>query len=149
MNKAPVTVNNFVSLTRSKFYNGIYVHRVVKDFVFQAGDPNATTPDSVVSAGAGDAGYEFGDELPKQGEYRIGDLVMANAGPNTNGSQFFVITGRSGQQLPPNYSLFGSLASEPESLATLNAINALADKGDGPPTSPVYIVSGTIFEALP
>jgi cyclophilin family peptidyl-prolyl cis-trans isomerase len=148
--KAPGTVNNFVNLIRSKYYDGIYFHRVVQDFVLQAGDPNVITEAAITSgvAGSGDPGYSFGDELPQQGEYKIGDLAMANAGANTNGSQFFVISGPNGATLPPNYALFGSLTSDPANLVTLKAISDLAKPGaDGPPTQPVVIQTMTVVES--
>ncbi len=148
--KAPGTVNNFVSLARSKYYDGIYFHRVVADFVLQAGDPNVINEAAITSgtAGTGDPGYSFGDELPQAGEYKVGDLAMANAGPNTNGSQFFVISGPNGAGLPPNYALFGSMTADPATLATINAIGALAPPApkDGPPSQPVVIESVTIAE---
>src|SRR5664280_760066 len=82
---APVTVNSFVFLARWHYYDGVIFHRVIPGFVLQGGDPTGT--------GAGAGGYRFNDELPKAGRYELGSLAMANAGPNTNGSQFFVISG--------------------------------------------------------
>ena len=84
---APKTVNNFVFLAKQKYYDGLTFHRVVKDFVIQGGDPKGT--------GSGGPGYEFEDELPPDG-YKIGSLAMANSGANTNGSQFFIVTGNEG-----------------------------------------------------
>jgi cyclophilin family peptidyl-prolyl cis-trans isomerase len=144
-NKAPITVNSFVNLARAKYYDGIYFHRVVPDFVLQAGDPGATTVEAIASAGAGGPGYEFVDELPAAGEYKVGSLAMANAGANTNGSQFFVISGANGTQLPPNYALFGQLTSDAANLETLNAIAGLA-VSDGPPSEAVVIESLTVTE---
>jgi len=100
--KAPKTVNNFVFLARNRFYDGAPFHRVIPGFVVQGGD--AKNKD-----GTGDAGYKFDDELPEAGEYEVGSVAMANSGPNTNGSQFFVITGKQGVDLPPSYSLFGKV----------------------------------------
>jgi cyclophilin family peptidyl-prolyl cis-trans isomerase len=147
---APGAVNNFVNLIRARFYDGTYLHRVVKDFVFQGGDPTALTEDSVTQAGSGGPGYVFDDELPASNEraYQIGDLLMANSGPNTNGSQFFVITGRVGEQIPRNYTRFGQLRGDVD-LVTLNTINALAGSGDGPPTKPILIKSITVFTVFP
>ena len=99
--KAPKTVNSFVVLGRYHYFDGIIFHRVITDFVDQGGDPTGT--------GTGGPGYEFEDELPKAGEYKVGSLAMANSGPNTNGSQFFIITGSQGVALPPSYSLFGQV----------------------------------------
>ena len=94
---APIAVNNFVSLARSKYFDATQCHRIIPTFVVQCGDPTAT--------GRGGPGYEFIDELPKAGQYKIGSLAMANSGVNTNGSQFFIVTGAQGVALPPNYSL--------------------------------------------
>jgi cyclophilin family peptidyl-prolyl cis-trans isomerase len=98
---APKTVNNFVYLARYHFFDGLTFHRVIPGFVVQGGDPKGD--------GTGGPGYQFADELPKAGAYKIGSLAMANSGPNTNGSQFFVITGDQGVKLPPSYSLFGQV----------------------------------------
>ena len=99
--RAPKTVNNIVYLAGYHYYDGIIFHRIINGFVCQGGDPTGT--------GMGGPGYRFEDELPKAGQYQIGSLAMANAGPNTNGSQFFLISGPSGVQLPPQYSLFGQV----------------------------------------
>ena len=99
--RSPKTVNNFVSLARYHFYDGLTFHRVIPDFVVQGGDPEGT--------GSGGPGYDFEDELPEAGDYEIGSLAMANSGPDTNGSLFFIVTGDQGVQLPPNYSLFGKV----------------------------------------
>jgi cyclophilin family peptidyl-prolyl cis-trans isomerase len=101
--QAPLTVNNFVFLSRYHFYNGLTFHRVIPGFVVQGGDPKGN--------GTGGPGYKFADELPKAGAYKIGSLAMANSGPNTNGSQFFIITGPQGVRLAPKYSLFGQVTS--------------------------------------
>jgi len=95
---APNTVNNFVSLARSGFYNGLKFHRVVPEFVIQGGCPEGT--------GTGGPGYKFADE-PVQDEYRPGAVAMANAGPDTNGSQFFVCIDDCQRKLSKDYNLFG------------------------------------------
>jgi peptidyl-prolyl cis-trans isomerase B (cyclophilin B) len=94
---APNTVNNFVSLARDGYYDGLKFHRVVPEFVIQGGCPQGT--------GTGGPGYKFADE-PVKGEYSVGAVAMANAGPNTNGSQFFICIADC-RQLPPSYNLFG------------------------------------------
>lgn len=99
--KAPKTVNNFVVLSRYGFYEGVTFHRVIPTFMIQGGDPTGQ--------GNGGPGYQFEDELPKAGEYEVGSIAMANAGPDTNGSQFFIVTGDAGVDLPPKYSLFGKV----------------------------------------
>jgi peptidylprolyl isomerase len=132
---APQTVNNFVFLARYHYYEGIVFHRVIPGFVLQGGDPTGT--------GRGGPGYQFEDELPKPGRYELGSLAMANAGPNTNGSQFFVISGPSGVQLPPQYSLFGKVV---DGLDVVAAIDALGTQS-GKPRELVTIGSVTIKES--
>ena len=95
---APNTVNNFVGLARQGYYDGLTFHRVVPDFVIQGGCPKGT--------GTGDAGYKFGDE-PVKSEYTLGAVAMANAGPDTNGSQFFVCIDDCSRKLSKDYNLFG------------------------------------------
>ena len=132
---APKTVNNFVFLARQGFYDGVIFHRVIQGFVLQGGDPEGT--------GRGGPGYRFEDELPKAGRYEVGSLAMANAGPNTNGSQFFVISGPSGVRLPPQYSLFGKV------VKGLDVVDAIEKVPTGPgdrPKEDVVINSVTITE---
>jgi len=100
--RAPKSVNNFVFLAREGFYDGLTFHRVVDDFVVQGGCPEGS--------GRGGPGYKFEDE-PVQGEYVAGAVAMANAGPNTNGSQFFICTVDDSQKLTKNYNLFGQVTS--------------------------------------
>ena len=95
---APVTVNHFVSQARSGFYDGLTFHRVVPGFVIQGGDPEGS--------GRGGPGYRFADE-PVKGEYTLGAVAMANAGPDTNGSQFFICIDDCTTKLQPLYNLFG------------------------------------------
>lgn len=133
--KAPTTVNNFVVLARYKYYDGLTFHRVIQDFMAQGGDPSGD--------GSGGPGYEFEDELPKKGEYEVGSVAMANAGPDTNGSQFFIITGDAGVQLPPSYSLFGKVT---EGMKSVTAIEDDGSMGDGPPRAIHTIESVTISE---
>ena len=95
---APNTVNNFVSLARNGYYDNLTFHRVVPDFVIQGGDPEGS--------GKGGPGYKFADE-PVKGEYTLGAVAMANAGPDTNGSQFFICIDDCRRKLAPSYNLFG------------------------------------------
>ena len=132
---APLTVNNFVYLARWHYYDGIVFHRVIPGFVLQGGGPHGT--------GAGGPGYRFNDELPKAGRYEIGSLAMANAGPNTNGSQFFVISGPDGVRLPPLYALFGKVVKGLDVVAAIDAIGSPSGK----PREDVIIESVTISEA--
>lgn len=99
---APQTVNNFVGLARQGYYDGLTFHRVVPDFVIQGGCPNGS--------GTGGPGYKFRDE-PVTGEYTLGAVAMANAGPNTNGSQFFICIDDCTRKLAKSYNLFGYVTS--------------------------------------
>lgn len=99
--EAPQTVNNFISLANEGFYNGVTFHRVERGFVIQGGDPTGT--------GRGGPGYRFKDE-PVKRPYRAGTVAMANAGPDTNGSQFFICL-EDQPSLPPNYTIFGDTIS--------------------------------------
>jgi cyclophilin family peptidyl-prolyl cis-trans isomerase len=132
---APVTTNNFVFLARYHYFDGIVFHRIIPGFVCQGGDPTGK--------GTGGPGYRFVDELPKPGRYEVGSLAMANAGPNTNGSQFFLISGPDGVRLPPQYSLFGRVVA---GLDVVAAIDAVGTKS-GTPTESVTIESVTITES--
>jgi peptidyl-prolyl cis-trans isomerase B (cyclophilin B) len=107
---APRTVNNFVSLARRGFYDGLTFHRVVPGFVIQGGDPDGT--------GSGGPGYRFEDE-PVQGDYLMGTLAMANAGPDTNGSQFFICLENLTGRLDKKYNLFGKVTSGLEVVHTV------------------------------
>jgi cyclophilin family peptidyl-prolyl cis-trans isomerase len=111
--EAPKTVNNFVSLARWKYYDGIVFHRIVNDFVIQAGDPTGT--------GNGGPGYSFADELPKDTTvYAKYAVAMANSGPNTNGSQFFVVTTDQGpSRFQAKYSAFGTVTEGQAVVDTL------------------------------
>ncbi len=131
---APMAVNSFVFLARWHYFDGVVFHRIIPGFVLQGGDPTGT--------GSGGPGYSFADELPKPGRYELGSLAMANAGPNTNGSQFFVISGPDGVRLPPLYSHFGKV------VQGLDVVAAIDDVGtrSGKPKEPVVIESVTISE---
>jgi cyclophilin family peptidyl-prolyl cis-trans isomerase len=99
---SPKTVNNFVALARQGYYTGLTFHRVVPDFVVQGGCPEGS--------GRGGPGYKFGDE-PVTAEYTLGAVAMANSGPNTNGSQFFICTADCRSKLAKSYNLFGNVTS--------------------------------------
>jgi peptidyl-prolyl cis-trans isomerase A (cyclophilin A) len=136
-NHAPKTVSNFTGLsngtkdystenasgsTSGPFYDGAVFHRVIDGFMIQGGDPTGT--------GRGGPGYQFADELPKPRTYQIGSVAMANAGPNTNGSQFFIVSGPSGVGLPPQYSLFGQVVKGLEVLDEMEKVKT--GPGDKP-----------------
>jgi cyclophilin family peptidyl-prolyl cis-trans isomerase len=131
--KAPKTVNSFVFLALHHYYDGIIFHRIINGFVCQGGDPTGT--------GRGGPGYQFEDELPRAGQYEIGSVAMANAGPNTNGSQFFLISGPSGAGLPPQYSLFGKIV---KGLDVLDAMQRVSTDRNDRPHEDVVINSVTI-----
>lgn len=107
----PVTVNNFLKLVDEKFYDGVKFHRVIKGFMIQGGDPLSMDEAMKDRWGTGGPGYKFNDELTGQEKYPQGTLAMANAGPNTNGSQFFIVTASPAAPLPPSYTVFGEVTS--------------------------------------
>ncbi len=137
--EAPNTVNNFVFLAREGFYTNVPVHRIVPGFVIQTGDPTGK--------GTGGPGYRFADE-PIVSDYTAGTLAMANAGPNTNGSQFFVVLADLRGRLPKNYTVFGRLTSGLEILQKLGAVpGGRSSPGEtSSPTQPVPLQSVTITE---
>ena len=134
--EAPKTANNFVFLARQGFYDGLTFHRVIPEFVVQGGDPRGT--------GEGDAGYELEDELDNDLTYETGTMAMANAGPNTNGSQFFIVCGPRGEQLPKKYSIFGRVR---EGLDVVRAIASVPTGKWDRPETPVTIDRISIEEA--
>ena len=135
-NATPITVNNFVTLAKKNFYDNTIFHRVIKSFMIQGGDPTGT--------GAGGPGYQFNDE-PFQGEYTRGTVAMANAGPNTNGSQFFIM--HADVPLQKDYVIFGHVTKG------LDVVDKIATApttlgGDGAmskPVTPVKVKSVTII----
>jgi len=133
----PITVNNFVHLARAGFYNQTIFHRVISGFMIQGGDPKGD--------GTGGPGYQFADE-PFEGEYQRGTVAMANAGPNTNGSQFFIM--HQDYALPKNYVIFGQVI---QGLEVVDAIATAPVKASttgekSTPVNPVKIRSVTIIE---
>jgi cyclophilin family peptidyl-prolyl cis-trans isomerase len=137
---APKTVNSFVSLARKGFYDGLPFHRIAKDFVIQGGDPKGD--------GTGGPGYKLPDEPPPNG-YQKYSVAMANSGPGTSGSQFFIVTTDAGaQQLggPPYlYSDLGKVTSGTETIDKINALGSTAaDPSQQKPTTPVTITKITI-----
>ena len=132
---APRTVNNFVFLALHHYYDGVIFHRIINGFVCQGGDPTGT--------GRGGPGYRFEDEPVKQ-RYQLGSVAMANAGPNTNGSQFFLISGPNGVGLPPQYNHFGQIV---KGLDVLDAMQNVATDHSDRPRTPVVINSVSIAVA--
>ncbi len=131
--RSPQTVNNFVFLARNNFYDGVLFHRVISGFMVQGGDPTGT--------GSGGPGYKFRDELEGDGSYERGTVAMANSGPNTNGSQFFICHADAG--LPHAYSIFGTVTAGMEAVDSMAAGNT--DHGDRP-TEDVVIETVEISE---
>jgi len=134
---APNTVNNFVYLARNNFYDGTIFHRVIKGFMIQGGDPQGD--------GTGGPGYKFDDE-PFTGEYTKGTIAMANAGPNTNGSQFFIM--HADYPLPKSYIIFGRVTGGLDVVDKIaEAPVALSAQGENSsPVAPVKVESVTISE---
>ena len=132
---APITVNNFVFLAGYHYYDGVIFHRIINEFVCQGGDPTGT--------GTGGPGYRFQDEPVKQ-RYQLGSVAMANAGPHTNGSQFFLISGPNGVGLPPQYNHFGQIV---KGLDVLDAMQNVATDHSDRPRTPVVINSVSIAVA--
>jgi cyclophilin family peptidyl-prolyl cis-trans isomerase len=130
--EAPQTVNNFVFLAREGFYAGVIFHRVIRGFMIQGGDPTGT--------GRGGPGYQFADE-PVRRKYERGTLAMANSGPNTNGSQFFIM--HADYPLPQSYTIFGKLTSGED---VLDKIATASTGADDRPHEPVSIESVEISE---
>jgi cyclophilin family peptidyl-prolyl cis-trans isomerase len=126
-NEAPQTVENFVKLARDGFYDGVIFHRVIPDFMIQGGDPTGT--------GMGGPGYEFEDEF---NEHRVvrGALAMANAGPNTNGSQFFIVTAEATPWLDGKHTVFGKVTS---GMDVVDRISEAERDDNDRPASPVAI----------
>ena len=131
---SPQTVNNFVFLARDGFYDGVIFHRVITGFMVQGGDPTGT--------GRGGPGYKFRDELEGPGTYSRGTVAMANSGPNTNGSQFFIMHNDYG--LPHSYSIFGKVT---EGMDVVDAIAATPKDHSDRPNSDCTINRVTITEA--
>ena len=123
--ESPVTVNNFLNLAQSGFYNGTKFHRVISDFMIQAGDPNTKT-DAVATYGTGGPDYRFGDEF---NNYKLlaGSLAMANGGPNTNGSQFFIVTADATPWLDGKHTNFGRVTSGMEVVKSIEAVETNAN----------------------
>ncbi|HVC84180.1 MAG TPA: peptidylprolyl isomerase [Solirubrobacteraceae bacterium] len=129
---APSTVQNFTTLAQKGFYDGLIFHRVIQGFMLQGGCPEGT--------GTGGPGYSFDDE-PNSHPVVRGALAMANAGPNTNGSQFFIVTAEACPWLDGKHTVFGEVR---DGMAVVDAIDATATDGRDRPVTPIGIESVTI-----
>jgi cyclophilin family peptidyl-prolyl cis-trans isomerase len=137
---APKTVNNFVNLAKEGFFDGTTFHRIVKGFVVQGGDPTGT--------GSGGPGFKFEDELVKR-DYERGTVAMANAGPNTNGSQFFICLQDLRGSLPKNYTIFGKVTKGLENVDAMASVQVKRGPSGEPssPVEPVTLEKVTISES--
>ena len=137
---APLAVNSFVFLARQKFFDGVKFHRIVKGFVIQGGDPTGT--------GSGGPGYKFADEKVTR-DYLAGTLAMANSGPNTNGSQFFICLADLTGRLPKNYTIFGIVTGGLDVVQNIGNVPVTVNPSMGEnskPTVEVKINTVTITE---
>ncbi|HWV24520.1 MAG TPA: peptidylprolyl isomerase [Thermomicrobiales bacterium] len=137
---APIAVNNFVSLAKEGYYDGTPFHRIVKGFVIQGGDPTGT--------GMGGPGYKFKDETVTK-DYEAGTLAMANAGPNTNGSQFFIVLEDLRGRLPKNYTIFGKVTDGMDAVKAISDVPvSMSRSGEASaPVEPVILNKVEIKEA--
>jgi cyclophilin family peptidyl-prolyl cis-trans isomerase len=141
---APKAAQNFIELAKKGFYDDVIFHRVIPGFVIQGGDGQYGKKSSLERGrvGTGGPGYKFEDE-PVKGDYQRGSLAMANAGPNTNGSQFFICTDDLGGKLPKNYTLFGQVT---RGLDVVDKIVTAPRDGRDLPNEPVAMTKVTIHE---
>ena len=130
---APETVNSFVFLARSGYYDGTVIHRIAQDFVFQAGDP--------IANGTGDPGYVVADEFPEEDfVYEEGVVAMANRGARSTGSQFFVVTGDNGRFLTNQFSVLGKVVSGDEAITSIMAVETATAVGSNEQSLPLETV---------
>jgi cyclophilin family peptidyl-prolyl cis-trans isomerase len=141
---APKATQNFIDLANKGFYDDVIFHRVIPGFVIQGGDGEHGKKSSLDTSrvGTGGPGYKFADE-PITGDYYRGTLAMANAGPNTNGSQFFICHQDLIGKLPKNYTIFGQVT---KGLEVVDKIANAPRNSRDLPDSPVAMTSVTIFE---
>jgi cyclophilin family peptidyl-prolyl cis-trans isomerase len=134
---APETVANFKKLAKQGFYDGLIFHRIIKDFMIQGGCPYGT--------GTGDAGYKFDDEI---NEHKIvrGALAMANAGPNTNGSQFFIVTTDAAPWLDGKHTVFGEVV---DGMDVVDRIEKTPTQGADRPIEPIHIANIELADDAP
>ena len=127
---APLASNNFLNLAKTGFYDGTKFHRVIKGFMIQGGDPKSKDESQKDEWGTGGPGYAFVDELTGKETYPQGTLAMANSGPNSNGSQFFIVTATPSAPLPPSYTVFGSVVSGLDVALKIESVPTTGDAGN-------------------
>ena len=141
-NRAPKTVENFITLAEQDFYNGVKFHRVIKGFMIQGGDPLSKDEEMVDRWGIGGPGYSFDDEIHAGNSNVVGSISMANAGPNTNGSQFFINTGDNGF-LNTKHTVFGNVTA---GMDVVNIIEKVETFPNDRPVENVEILSIEIIK---
>lgn len=139
--QTPNTVENFVKLSKSGFYDGVKFHRIIKNFMIQGGDPLTKEDAKKHMWGTGGPGYKFDDEIGPENNNGIGTISMANSGRNTNGSQFFINTANN-RFLDPKHTAFGKVV---KGMEVVDAISAVATTGSDQPIEPV-IIETVVFE---
>lgn len=132
---APLTVVNFLNLARAGFYNNIKFHRVIPNFMIQTGDPKSKD-ENWYDDGTGGPGYYFADEVSFDDQLARGTVAMANAGPNTNGSQFFIVTAEAVPWLNGRHTIFGKIVEGMEAVDAIEQVRTTGDQGQ-PPNHPV------------
>ncbi|MEK9165728.1 MAG: peptidylprolyl isomerase [Patescibacteria group bacterium] len=132
---APLTVANFLNLTKAGFYNGVKFHRVIPDFMIQTGDPKSKD-ENWYDDGTGGPGYYFADEVSFDDQLVRGTVAMANAGPNTNGSQFFIVTAEAVPWLNGRHTIFGKIIEGMEVVDAIEQVRTTGEQGQ-PPNHPV------------
>jgi cyclophilin family peptidyl-prolyl cis-trans isomerase len=138
--RAPITVGNFVALAQKGFYNGTTFHRVIPDFMIQGGDPLSKDPSKRALHGTGGPGYTFPDEINSEHIVR-GTIAMANSGPNTNGSQFFIVTAPATPHLDGRHTNFGKVVA---GMDVVDAISQVKRDENDNPLEPVIVQSVTV-----
>lgn len=142
--RAPLTVGNFIALVQKGYYNGTTFHRVIPDFMIQGGDPLSKEAAQRARHGTGGPGYEFPDELNAEKIVR-GTVAMANAGPNTNGSQFFLVTAEATPRLDGKHTNFGKVVA---GMDIVDAISRVPRDDNDNPLQPVVLESVTVDTPL-
>ncbi|MDQ3076439.1 MAG: peptidylprolyl isomerase [bacterium] len=138
--KTPTTVNNFVELAKTGFYDGVKFHRVIKDFMIQGGDPLSKDDAQAARWGTGGPGYSFKDEIRPDNRNSVGTISMANAGPNTNGSQFFINL-KDNNFLDQKHTVFGRVT---QGMNVVESIEQTPVNSADRPLEPIIIKSITL-----